>query len=135
MLYCVSYSNGAVGVFSSINKVKELVFDKYPSITFIIQVFKRSSNIQSIDGKHIIWIVMYKNTELFAFASDNKDEAINAVDVLDKIGKSYEDIIEYWEQEIDTISECVESILNSLQKVYGESGTIIDSSQNIISYI
>ena len=135
MLYCVSYSNGPVGVFSSMDKVKELVFDKFPSITFIIQVFKRSNQIQSIEGKHIAWIIMYKDSESFAYVSDNKDEVLNAVSIFDKIGRAYEEIIDYWEQEVDVIAECVDSILSSLQKVYGENGVSIDSSENIIYYV
>lgn len=139
MLFCVSYSNGAVGIFSSMDKVKELVFDKYPSITFIIQVFKRSNKLveedTSSDGKHLAWVAMYKDSESFAFVSDNKEEAVNAMSVFDKIGKVYEELVDYWEQEVDVISECVESILNSLQRVYGEGGTVIDSSKNIIYYV
>lgn len=135
MLYCVSYSNGVVGVFSSMDKVTELVLNKYPSITFIIQVFKRSNDIQSVDGKHIAWVILYKDSEAFAYVSDNKDEAHKAISIFDKIGKSYEELIDYMEQEIDVVSECVESILESLQKVYGETGVVIDSSDNIISYV
>lgn len=134
MLYCVSYSNGAVGIFSSLDKVKELVFDKYPSITFIVQVFKCSTEPTPLDDKNIAWVVMYKDTEAFAYVSDNKNEAVKAIGIFDKIGKAYEEIIEYWEQEVDVISECVDVILSSLQRVYGEGGTIIDSSENIIYY-
>lgn len=135
MLHCVSYSNGAVGVFSSMEKVNELVLNKYPSITFITQVFRGSTDIQSVEGKHIAWVIMYKDSESFAFVSDNKDEALNAVSIFDKIGRTYEEVIDYWEQEIDVISECVLYILESLQKVYGENGVTIDSSENIIRYI
>lgn len=135
MLYCVSYSNGAVGVFSSIDNVKKLVWDRYPSVTFITQVFKRSSYAQPINGKHIVWIIMYKDSESFAYVSDNKDEALSAVAIFDKIGRAYEEIIDYWEQEVDVIAECVTIILDSLQNVYGENGINIDSSDNIISYI
>jgi hypothetical protein len=132
MLYSVSYSNGIVGVFSSMDKIKECVFDLFPSITFIIQVFKNSENIELIEGKHMIWIVMYKNTETVAYITDNKEEANKTVNILDKIGKSYEDSIEYWEQEINIIPDCVFIILDALQNVY--KGAIIDSSDNIIYY-
>lgn len=133
MLYCVSYPNGVVGVFSSLEKIKELVFDVFPSIVFIIQVYNNSKDIQLIEGKHTIWVIMYKDTETIAYVSDNKDEASNVVNIFNKIGKSYEDIIEYWEQDIDTIPECTYTILESLQKVY--HGIIVDSSENIIYYV
>lgn len=131
MLYCVSYSNGAVGIFSSFEKVKELVFDKYPSITFIIQVFKNNLNTET---KSLAWAVMHKDTELYAYVSDSKEEAMKVVSILDTIGKAYDELIDYWEQEIDVISECVESILIPLNKVYGEGGVTIDSTKNIIYY-
>lgn len=135
MLYCVSYSNGAVGVFSSLEKVKELIFDRYKSITFIVQVFKQSENIQLVDNRHMAWIIMYSNSETYAYVSDNKDEVTRAQVIFDKIGKIYEGYINIDEQEIDTLSECVENILNSLQGVYESNGFNVDSSDNIIYYV
>ena len=133
MLYCVSFSNGVVGVFSSMEMVEKMVFNRFPSIVFITQVYKHSSNIKSNNGS--VWIVMYKDTETCAFTSNDREEAVNAVKVFNTIGKAYEDNIDYWEQDIDVISERVESILGSLQMVYGESGISIDSSKNVVYYV
>lgn len=135
MLYCVSFSNGTVGIFSSIDKVKELIFDKYPSITFITQVFKNSKDIQYVNDKHIAWAVIYKNSETYAYVSDNKEECINACSIFDKIGKVYEDSVEYYELEVDVVPECTSTILSQLQRVYGEAGSVISSMENIISYV
>ncbi len=135
MLYGVSYSNGAVGIFSSMDKVKELVLDNYPSITFITQVYKSSDKPDVIDGKSIAWVIIYKDTEFFAYISDNKEEASNALLIFDKLGRVYEEEIDYCEQEIDVISECVTRVLDSLQNAYGENGIIVDSSDNIIYYV
>ena len=135
MLYCVSYSNGVVGIFSSKENIQKLVFDKYPSIMFITQIYKNSDNPTLVDEKHVAWLVIYKNSESIAYVSDNKLEAVSAINVLDKIGKAYENNVEYTEQEIDTVCECTTSILDSLQHVYGESGVLINSSKNIISYV
>lgn len=130
MLYCVSYSNGPVGIFSSMDKVKELVFNRWPSIVFVTQVFKSAdTNVKS----ELAWIILYKNSEAYAFVSDDENEVKKAIQIFDKIGKVYEELIEYLEQKIDEIAECVENILDSLQNVYGD--TIIDSSCNIISYV
>lgn len=133
MIYCVSHANGTVGAFSSMETIKELVFDIYPSITFIIQVFKNSSNITYVDNKHIIWAAIYKNSDTYAYVSDNKEETENAIKIFDKIGKVYEDSIEYFEQEIDIIPECTSNMLNSMQLALGKDLNI-DSSENIIYY-
>jgi hypothetical protein len=135
MLYCVSYANGAVGVFSSLDKVTELVFNKYPSVTFITQVFKSSEDIDRDEGKHIAWIIMYKDSESFAYVSDNKKAASNAMTIFDKIGKAYEEIVDLCEQEVDVVSECVAVVLDSLQTLYGESEFVANSIENIIYYV
>lgn len=182
MLYCVSYSNGVVGVFSSMEKITELVLNRYPSIAFVIQVFNNSkkSILKNNTDKHIneenkgltniyvdekdknsvesstdiyvdrenellteenhvksptVWVVIYRNADTVAFVSDNKEEASKSIKVLNMIGKSYEDDIDFWESKIDKISECVENILDSLQRIYGENGVVIDSSDNIIYYV
>ena len=48
MLYYVSFSNGLVGVFTSMEKVKELVFDVYKSIEFVVQVYKNSTYVEDV---------------------------------------------------------------------------------------
>jgi hypothetical protein len=78
---------------------------------------------------------MYKDTESFAYVSDNNDDIIRVTSIFNKIGKTYEDMINQYEQEIDVVSECVLSILEPLQRVYGESGFIADSLENVIYYV
>ena len=125
-LYCVSCSNGIVGVFSSLDKIKELLFEIYPSVFFVIQEFDRK-NMESASA----WIVLYKNTEYIAYASDDKLAAINAITLLNKLGKTYEDDIEYWEQDLDTIASPIKYILDSIGNV---SGVDFNSVDNIICY-
>jgi len=135
MLYCVSYTSGIVGVFSSLEKIKEIVYNKYQSIPFITQVFKNSNNPSYVNDKHIVWCILYKDTEFIANLSDNKNEAINIKNIFNILGKSYDDDITYWELEVDTISSSTISILDSIQQIYGETEICIDSTSNIIYYI
>ena len=133
MLYCVSYNYGAVGIFSSIDKAKELIFNKYPSITFITQVFKNS---EYKDDNNLVWIVLYKDIDTYAYVSDNKDEVIKAVGVFNKIGKLYEEEIEYFEQEIDVVAECVEALLINIHQAKLECNPelVLEPSDNNILY-
>lgn len=131
MLYCVSYTNGIVGVFSSIENIKLLVFNKYPSITFIIQAYK---NEEEEKNNKTVWVVIYKNIDACAYVSTNKEKAIEISNIINKIGKGYDDDIDYWEQDIDTITDNTKIILKSLQEVYGSTGIIAECESNIIYY-
>lgn len=127
MLYCVSYNHGAVGIFSSLEVAKELLFDKYPSITFITQVFKSSDN-KSDDN--LAWIILYKDNDTYAYVSDNKEEVFNVATIFNKLGKLYEEEIDIMEQEIDVVADCIEAILMSLQNAFGNDISSINETNS-----
>lgn len=127
MLYAVSFSNGIVGIFSSLEIIKKKVFDKYTHVTFVVQSYKKDTD--SI----FAWVVLYKDSENIAYVSNNKDNALKYKDTLNKIGKSYDDNIDYWEIEIDDVITTISSILEHLNSAYKDtSPNGIDSSDNII---
>lgn len=135
MLYCVSCNYGAVGIFSSIDKAKEMIFDVYNSLTFITQVFKNSDE-KSKDN--LVWIILYKDNDAYAYVSDNKKEVENAVIVFNKIGKLYEEEIDYLEQEIDVVAESITNLLIRIHqaKIKCNPDLINKSSDdNIIYYV
>jgi hypothetical protein len=227
MLYCVSYINGIVGVFSSMEMVTELVLDRFFSLPFVIQAYRtskdikkdlqvthsdecqdRKGNIECMDidltekdsaepniepnvdsaepsiepnvdsaepsiepsiepnvdsaepsiepsiepnvdsaepsaepnvdsaaaDVNLAWIIMYKSSEMPAYVTDDKKLAEIACKSLNILGKVYEEVIDYYEQEIDTISSVVEVILDSFQDIYSKNGVQFNSSDNIIYY-
>lgn len=130
-LYTVSFSNGVIGVFTSLDIIKEKIFDVYSHVSFIIHSFSIDSNEQMIYA----WILLYKNTEYIAYVSNNKDKIKKYKNVLNCIGQSYNENIEYWEVEINKIVFCVQGLLESLNNAYKETSLQgIDSSLNIIEY-
>jgi hypothetical protein len=137
MLYCVSYVNGLIGVFSSIDKIKELISNKYPFITFIIQVFKNSDNMQLIENKHIVWIVTHLESDTYLYVSDSKTEVDNIFNIFNKVKKPYkEKTFEILEQEVNVLSENTEKILYSINMAHKSNNENIPESsiENIVFY-
>ncbi len=131
MLYAVSFSNGVLGVFSSMDKVKEHVLEQYTHISFIIQVY----NIDESCSSEIVWVILYKDSDNIALVTNNKERAESTKKILNKVGKSYDEDITYWELKIDTIASAIEPIVTHLDNAYKETSPIgIDSSDSIIYY-
>lgn len=130
MLYAVSFIHGLVGIFSSEEKIKELIFNKYKHIYFIIQAFK-----STIKCPEVAWTVLYKNTDNIIYVSDSKNEAERIKNMFTMIGKTYDDNIDYWELKIDVIIETLVPILDSMERSYAINiGIPINSEKNIIHY-
>jgi hypothetical protein len=134
-LYCVSYTNGIIGVFSSMEKVHELVLNCFFSLPFVIQVFKKDTVDNTDTDTDLVWIITYKQSDTVAYVTNNRDKASEAYRTLNVIGKTYEDSLEFCEQKIDTISDVARVVLESFQEINSKHNIKIDSSSNVINYM
>lgn len=129
MLFAVSFSNGIAGVFTSIEKVSNEVFNKYLYIPFIIQVYKQIN-----ENSEYAWIILY-NSDNIAYVTDDKDMGSKYDNYLHSIGKSYNESIDYWEVKLNQIIPASEIILEHLNNAHRDTTPIkIDSSKSILYY-
>lgn len=132
MLYAVYCEFGFVGVFTSLEVIQQLVFDLYPDTKFIIYVF---SNCIYDDTNNYVWIVYFKNTEIIAYLSQNREDAERALKTLQIIDKAYEDSIDHWKLELNTIPDIVNNILKIHNRYMKEKNNeVINNMDNIIIY-
>lgn len=105
-LYVVSDNFGFVGAFSSAAFAEELVLRKYPSIPFITQRFP------TIPGPcDSVWVVLYRDIDAVAFVSNSRSEAERVQGVYQRVGLSYPDSIDHWEQALNVVSKPAEDRL------------------------
>lgn len=98
-MFVVSDSTGFVGAFSSIERARELVIEKYPIIPFITTKYPIAPG-----PRDRVWVVLYRGIDAVAFASNDRGEAERVKNELGRVGLTYEDAIDYWEQPFDAIS-------------------------------
>jgi len=134
MLYIVYCEFGFVGVFSSNNYIVDRLFNRYPDIKFIIYVF---SNIEYDSSKEDIWIIYYKDSENVAYVSQDKNEAERVLGILQLINKGYEDPIDHWKTQVNTIPDLIINLLrvsnSAMQDINKKNNVIIDNTNNIIT--
>jgi hypothetical protein len=125
-LYAVSYKHGLVGIFRSMEIVKNKLFDVYKHIPFIVQTFKGSGDIG--------WVVFYRDTNHIAYVTDIEEEAIKIDNILNviNVGCDFNDNIKYYQFDVDHIFYISKNILASINDKQ-ETGDI-DNTNNIIEY-
>ena len=97
--YAISDIQGLIGVFTSKNAIFN-ISNEYNSINFLVQRFKVFPG--SID---FVWSVLYKTSDAVAYVSNNKEDAIRAQTMLNKVSLCYDDNIDYWKIPINSIHE------------------------------
>jgi hypothetical protein len=132
MLLVVYCEHGFVGVYSSIELVRELVYANYQFITFVTYVFSNAiTNVESNEA----WVVYYKDSENIAYVSQIKEESEHVMKMLQILKKGYNDSIDYWKTELNTIPDIINNILKTINGIAKDiRKEIVDNTDNIIMY-
>ena len=110
--YVLSDSSGFVGAFYTIQDAEKEIL-KYNLIPFIVQKFSVAPG--PIDK---VWVVLYRDLDAVAFVSNNREEAEKVQLIYGRVGLSYPDYIDYWEQYANTINPNIVIRLESLSEAH-----------------
>jgi hypothetical protein len=112
--YVLSDSSGFVGAFYTIQDAAREVL-KYNLIPFIVQKFSVAPG--PVDR---VWVVLYRDLDAVAFVSNNREEAEKVQLIYGRVGLSYPDYIDYWEQYANTINPNIVIRLESLSNAHSD---------------
>jgi hypothetical protein len=112
--YVLSDSSGFVGAFYTIQDAAREVL-KYNLIPFIVQKFSVAPG--PVDR---VWVVLYRDLDAVAFVSNNREEAEKVQLIYGRVGLSYPDYIDYWEQYANTINPNIIIRLESLSRAHSD---------------
>ena len=110
--YVVSDSNGFVGAFYTASAATAVV-NKYRLIPFLVQKFEVAPGPVAT-----VWVVLYRNIDAVAFVSNDRAKAEEIQEVYGKVGLTYEDSIDYWEQTANEVSKHAEERLASISRAH-----------------
>jgi hypothetical protein len=137
MFFVVSYQQGIIGVFSSLENVKSIILNQYKHIKFIIQVFseKVTNDIKPFnnDVQRSAWLLLYRDTEYVSYVTEDIEDAKNVKDIFNSIGYSQDDNIDYWKIDIDIIPDTIKRLLDTTELLLSDK-PILNSDNNIIYY-
>jgi hypothetical protein len=125
-LYVVSDSAGYVGTFLSKNDVASCVVNKYPHVNFLVSEFP----FEESGDQHYVWVVLYRDIDHVAFVSNDINKAIKTQSLLNHIELSYTDSIDFWKQNLGSLTELVSERLHYQNEAYVQYIQDIDREQN-----
>ncbi len=111
--FTVSDHGGYVGAFETECEVVEHVARKYLPLTFVVQRWKRHTHSGNKQSEKNIWLVLFRDIDHIAFASDDKTEAERVQRAYAQINAVYDDDIGYWVQSLGTVSEPAQQRLDA----------------------
>ena len=111
-IYVLSDGSGFVGAFGSRHTLNEVV-RAHPLIPFLTQVF-----LLSPGPAESVWVVLYRDIDAVAFVSNDRAAAMERQALLNQVGLSYSDDIDYWEQPVDKVNAVVTERLKTLGRVH-----------------
>ena len=98
LLFAISDSSGFVGAFSSEKKARD-VLRTYISIPLIVTTYPRETKLTSV------WALPYRGNNAVAYVSDSKSKIREIQIDLLRVGLTFPDDVDFWEHEIDKVSE------------------------------
>ncbi len=99
-LYVVSDCVGFVGAFPSAAAAEVAVIRAYPTIPFIVQRFPVAPG-----PCDTVWVVLFRDIDAVAFVSNSREGAEKVKHTYDRVGLTYDDSIDYWEQAFGVVSK------------------------------
>ena len=102
-IYVVSDGSGFVLATYDVQQARDIMA-KY-STPFVVQKFA--------SGAASVWVVLYRDINAVAFASDSRERAVEVQRMYIKAGLTYEDSVDYWEQTAGVVSESALARLQS----------------------
>lgn len=125
-LYVISDSAGYVGTFLSKNDVASCVVNKYPHVNFLVSEFP----FEESGDQQYVWVVLFRDIDHVAFVSNDINKAIGKQKLLNRIELSYSDSIDYWKQNIGSLTDSVSERLHYQNEAYIKFVQDIDREQN-----
>lgn len=109
-LFVVSDRMGVVGAFRTLAEARRAALDKYTAVPFVVHRFPLA------DGPaDTVWLVLYRDSDVVAFASNDHDEAERVRQVYARVGQALNDGSGCWSLPADTVLKTVEVRLEAFQ--------------------
>ena len=110
-LYVVSDAQGFVGAYYSLEQLQSDVCDRFPGLGFCVQDFPAAGG--ELDT---VWVVLYRDLDAVAFASNSREEALRAQLALGRVGLVHPDSIDYWAHPVGSIQVFARQRLEILRR-------------------
>jgi hypothetical protein len=98
-MFVVSDGVGFVGAFSSEARARA-VLEQFAPIPFVVQTFPVAPG----SPRDSVWVVLYRDIDAVAFVSNDRDAADRVHREYGRVGLTYDDPIDFWEQPFDAVS-------------------------------
>lgn len=100
-MHVVSSAAGYVGTFLSLEAARAAVLDAFSLVPFIVLQFPVAPGAP-LDR---VWVVPYRQTDAVAFVSNSRNEAERVRALYERVGLTYPDSVDYWEQPVGVVAE------------------------------
>jgi hypothetical protein len=131
MVYAVYSEHGFVGLFSSMDNIRVLLFNSFPHINFVIFNYTH----YNFNENDKIYILFFRNTDYIYHITNSENEAENYKDMLSLINKAYEDPIYFWEINLDNVSDIIFNILLTTNgALRDQKKPTVNNDNNVITY-
>ena len=110
-LYVVSDRLGYVATYPSAAEA-EAAMQKYRTLPFIVQQFALDPAADATQ----VWVVPLRDSPMVAFVSNNREAAVKYQATINRVGFSFDDDIDYWQQSVGVIAPPTEARLSAAHR-------------------